>query len=359
MLTRRLFIGGLAALAGCTYAPRPVKDLRKHNSFLDYPENINTVAKFILENDLNQIGETGFAVYGPESNVRITSLRMNSTFNNLTTKIRNKPLTEADKILIRILMGGMYDSGLHNELVDFVLGGETHPAEEYFYDLLDSSADFQGSVMQKFPDADLLLFAHAHPYHLPRCVLSGTDKEKGIPAFAYEKGKLVYLSFDNNEEEHRRYDISDSELIAKLDLATARNLSRRDNVKISKNGIATSEFLANSIKYLRRGARNPASQKEDVAQTIDYVLDRIYNRLKYIDFHEKTSANMAYLSIDRMLRRMVDKNGIELARKDPRDSYVETFMPKKPEVKKVPEVDVAPAGVPPESTNYTLPIVGQ
>ena len=244
---------------------------------------------------------------------------------------------------IRILMGGMYDSSLHNELVDFVLGGETHPAEEYFYDLLDSSADFQGSVMQKFPGTDLLLFAHAHPYHLPRCVLSSTDKEKGIPAFAYEKGKLVYLSFDNNEEEHKRYDISDSELIAKLDLATARNLSRRDNVKISKNGIATSEFLANSIKYLRRGARNPASQKEDVAQTIDYVLDRIYNRLKYIDFHEKTSANMAYLSIDRRLRRMVDKNGIELARKDPRDSYVETFMPKKP------EVDVAPAGVPPES----------
>ncbi|MBI4145522.1 hypothetical protein HY493_04960 [Candidatus Woesearchaeota archaeon] len=307
MLTRREFIGGLAGLlAGCTiYERKPpvITVVPKETpgafpyTFLARQENINKLARFLYEQDLQKIGESEFVIRGPANNITLEALSQKPPVDAYVALRAGTPLTQGQKVNLlkdlTWLRGERKEAtSLEKEVQAFILGKTDHPCREYFLDIIRLTMDSQSHPTDRRvrSDSDVLLWCHTHPTHVPGLGLSEADHRSQCPAFAYYDGELVFLNIDaDGREDQHKYAITDSKLVFDLDLVSAQLCAERSRIERLPTGefVGSTDYSALTL-HLERALSSPDAKQHlgEIESTLRVIAGQMDHRIQYLSYHD-------------------------------------------------------------------------
>lgn len=306
MLTRREFIGGLAGLlAGCTVYERrppvitivPEEKPRVPYSFLAHQGNINKLARFLYEQDLQKIGESEFVIRGPADAIKLEALSQRPPVDAYVALRAGTPLTQGQKINLLSdltwLRGTRKEAtGLELEVQEFIHGKTSHPCREYFLDIIRLAMDSRSHTGDRraIQDDDLLLWGHTHPIHAPGMGLSEADHRLQCRAITYYDGNLVFLDIDTNGyEDHYKYKITDMKTVFDLDLMCAQLYSEHHLIEREPTGKITCSagFLDALALHLDRALESPHAKQHlgEIEKTLRAIAGQLDHRIQYLSHH--------------------------------------------------------------------------
>ena len=361
MISRRGFLAA-ALLAGAGCAPGylrsgySAKDVAEE--VLSHPNNVNTIAKFLLENDLKKRGESLFVVHGSVDDVRVLDATPAHVLLPAYDAVSNEkpvPKSLADKVISISRMQGNRHPGFDEEIKKF-LSDPTGPAKRYFTDMIDFIVD--GSTFgegEVNAPRDTLLTAHGHPIMTLSAGLSGADKrrEHFRNAFTYSSGILWYLYNENGRDGMVSKEISDEPLVFDLDLIVSRLHVSRDMVIIEGTNEDATIHRMDELKYsflhvhrALTSVGNP-ERKKRIEETVVHIYDKLRNRFEYIDLHDRQpDAFTHYKKHLLFLDSVVNSSGLDIPKNAERDDYLDEIRESKvPKSHTAKELEAKMAGL--------------
>jgi len=339
MISRRGFLAGIAALSGCSlrveFPGSSDREIRYSPSSLEsalhVPENINKIARFLLENDLKKTGESLFAIYGPVDNIRIQNVPYEHPLIPALQSVRDgNPTTEklADRVVSTLKGQWTGHDGFYRQIREFLVS-PSHPARGYFLDVVESTVDGSAFPGVRIP-TDCLMTAHGHPTLSEYAFLSDADKRNVHfrNAFGYSNGMLSYIYFRDGKDGATAIRVPDKELVNQLDLVVAKLHATRDIIFIDPANPSRAHHtngMKDAVKHFERVFHLhlfPRRQGE-LIQVAEHIYDKLFNRFKYLEHNgNNPDAVIKYRNNLLKLDELVSLAGLKIPLDQKRDPYL-------------------------------------